>query len=101
MHFCEREAGYGEEQAKRSFAIQNYTTSEIVKILDMEKLGDAVDLVAGGHVAMLLTETEVKQAKADYAAAKAAGLNLDDVEWLSKEEMQTVSHRNSVVFYPP
>jgi len=100
LDFCKLEAGYGEQQALRSFALENYTASEIVKILDTEKLGNAVDLISGSHVTMFVTEKEVKEAKADFAAAKAAGFNLDDVEWLSKEEMETVSCCHLVVALP-
>lgn len=82
---------YGTEQAVRSFTLENYTSAEIVKILETEQLGDAVDLVAGGHVSMLVTEREVQGAQADYAAAKAAGLDLSAVEWVSKDEMEEVS----------
>jgi hypothetical protein len=60
-----------------------------VKIIQTENLD--VDLVAGGHVAMFVTEKEVETAQADYAAAKAAGVNLDGVEWLSKEVVESVS----------
>ncbi|KAF8227469.1 hypothetical protein L208DRAFT_1405420 [Tricholoma matsutake] len=38
---------------------------------------------------MLLTEQEVRIIQADYAVAKAAGVNLDGVEWLSKEVIES------------
>ena len=59
-----------------------------MKIIQTENLD--VDLVAGGHVAMFVTEKEMETAQADYAAAMAAGIDLDDVEWLSKEAMELV-----------
>lgn len=60
-----------------------------MKIIQTENLD--VDLVAGGHVAMFVTDKEMETAQVDYAAAKAAGIYLDDVEWLSKEVMELVS----------
>jgi glycine/D-amino acid oxidase-like deaminating enzyme len=89
FNFRKRELAYGTDQAVRSADVESYTCAELVKIIKTENLD--VDLVAGGHVAMLVTEKEVETAQADYAAAKAAGVNLDDVEWLSKEVVESVS----------
>ena len=50
-----------------------------------------VDLVAGGHVAMFVTDNEATAAKDDYSAAKAAGVDLEGVDWLCKEQVVSVS----------
>jgi glycine/D-amino acid oxidase-like deaminating enzyme len=89
FNFRNRELAYGTHQAIRSANVESYTCAELVKIIQTENLD--VDLVAGGHVAMLVTEKEVETAQSDYAAAKAVGVNLDDVEWLTKEVMESVS----------
>jgi hypothetical protein len=95
--FCKVAAQYGTAQAIRWLAVEHHTASEIVKFLDSEGLGDEVDLVAGGHIGMLLTEQEVKIAEDDYNAAKEAGVGLENVEWLSKEHMESVSGSNEIV----
>jgi hypothetical protein len=87
--FRSRELAYGTDQAIRSVDLESHTCAELVKIIQTENLD--VDLVSGGHIAMLVTEKEVETARADYAAAKAAQVNLEDVEWLSKETMESVS----------
>lgn len=68
--------------------MESYTSAELVKIIHSENLD--VDLVAGGHIALLATDKEVEAAQADYAAAKAAGINLEGVEWLPKEVVELV-----------
>lgn len=89
--FCRYQTAHGTEQAVRSFVLENRTASEMLKIIHNQHLEAAVDLVAGGHIAMFVTEQESKDAEADFAAAKLAGMNLDEVQWLSKEEMQSAS----------
>lgn len=73
----------------RSTNLESYICAESGDIIQTENLD--VDLVAGCHIEMLLTEQEVRIIQADYAAAKAAGVNLDGVEWLSKEVIESVS----------
>jgi hypothetical protein len=51
---------------------------------------DAVDLVEGGHMDIVLTESALADAKADYASAIAAGKNVN-VSWLNSAEMNAVS----------
>lgn len=90
LDFRKRQQTYGTEQALRSFALENYTTSEILKIIKHEGLEGKVDFVSGGHVAMLVTEREVADAQADYEAARHSGADLTEVEWLGEGEMNKV-----------
>ncbi|KAI0693386.1 FAD dependent oxidoreductase [Cerioporus squamosus] len=78
---------YGTEEAVRAIALEQHTASSIVKLIKDTGAEGAVDLVEGGHTTLLFTEPEIDVAKADYAAAKAAGINVEDVKFLSKEEV--------------
>lgn len=83
---------YGKEEALRGLAIERYTVSQILKILHETQLGPHVDLVEGGRTILLFTKEEYETTREDYVAAKAAGIDLDGVEWLSKEEAEQASH---------
>lgn len=90
LDFTLAQAAHGTDEAIRSLALEQYTVAEIVKILEEKDVAEAVDLVAGGHTTMLFTDAELEQAKRDFEAAKNAGVDLSDVEWISREEMETV-----------
>ncbi|KAF8066928.1 FAD dependent oxidoreductase [Lyophyllum atratum] len=87
--FSDREQKYGTEEAMKSYKMEHYTTTELLKIIKAENLRDVVDLVGSDHFSLLVTEQEVQDAKNDFEAAKSAGLDLDIVEWLSEEDVQT------------
>jgi hypothetical protein len=75
----------------RSFELENHTTSEIVKLIREEGWTETVDLIQGGHTTIFFTPGELAASKADYEAAKVAGIDLTDVRWLTKEETHLVS----------
>jgi hypothetical protein len=89
-HFHKLYQTYGREQTLRSLAIENYTVSSLLDIINSENLAEAIDLFELGHIDLLLTDMEVHNAKADFEGAKAAGVDVDRVEWLSKEAMDEV-----------
>jgi hypothetical protein len=89
--FHENEKLHGTDEALRALAIENYTVSEMLGILHTEELGDAVDLVQGGHAELLFTEKESETAKANFDSAKSAGVDLSRVEWITKDQMESVS----------
>jgi hypothetical protein len=91
-HFHENEKLYGTDEALRALAIENYTISEILRILHTEELGDAVDLVQGGHAELHFTEKESETAKANFDSAKSAGVDLSLVEWITQDQMESVSN---------
>ncbi|KAG6916229.1 hypothetical protein DXG01_007812 [Tephrocybe rancida] len=99
--FVEREQKYGREQAKKSYALENYTTSELVKIIKGQGWEDTVDLVSSEHVRLLMTNLEVEQAKQDFAAARAAGLDLTEVGWLSSEDVESAYGASFPAFTHP
>ncbi|KAK7451085.1 hypothetical protein VKT23_012761 [Stygiomarasmius scandens] len=88
MDFKHFQSKYGTQEAIKSLAIENHTTDSILQYIEDEKLADDVDLVAGGHITLFVTEEEYNEAQADFEATKHAGLQVNDVEWFNKEEMQ-------------
>ncbi|KAJ7097221.1 FAD dependent oxidoreductase [Mycena belliarum] len=87
VDFCGYKSKYGTAQAIRAFELENHTASEIVKVIRSEGWTAAVDLVEGGHTTAFFQDSELESVKADFEAAKLAGLNLRDVRWLTKEQM--------------
>ncbi len=87
---------YGVEQAKAGFALENYTSHAIVKIIEDEGLEDVVNLVHGGHTSIFMTEALEAKRRKDYEEALVAGMNLDAVKWHSKEEMKAVRAKSTI-----
>lgn len=82
---------HGEDDALRELYIQKYTVEEILKVLRASGHEADVDLVSGGHIDLYFTEPEFIAAKADYDAARAAGADMRNVDWLGKDEVFKVS----------
>ncbi|TFK48505.1 FAD dependent oxidoreductase [Heliocybe sulcata] len=78
---------YGEHEALSSLAIEHHTSNGIVNIVKSAGLELAVDLVEGGHVDVFFDEESEIEARADYKAAHDAGADLQDVQWMDKEDM--------------
>ncbi|KAJ4479828.1 FAD dependent oxidoreductase [Lentinula lateritia] len=62
----------------------------MLEFISSQNIAGAVDLVAGGHVTTFVTDDEFLRAKEDYDAVKAAGIDISNVEWLSKEDMLSI-----------
>lgn len=97
LDFANRQLKYGRDEARRLYALENYTVAELVHLIKAEKLSDAVDLVSGGHVAVYVGGAEARKAKRDYAAAQAAGINLDGIEWLHQDTVQQVGSHSILI----
>jgi hypothetical protein len=82
---------HGIEQAMRSYKMEDRTVTEIRNLLEAEKLVDVVDFVPGGRVTLLFSDKNIENTRADFDAAKAAGIDLGDVEWIDRENMLKVS----------
>ncbi|KAJ6472430.1 FAD dependent oxidoreductase-domain-containing protein [Mycena sanguinolenta] len=85
--FRKVEARFGRVAALRHYAVEHYSASEMVRIAREAGWADAADLVEGGHIDAVLTQEQVAHVTADFAAAVQAGKNVNDVSWLSREEM--------------
>ena len=88
--FISTQEKYGTEQTLKSYALENHTATEIVKVIYEHGLEEAVDLVEGGHISLLITDKEVEVAKAEIAAAQKAGQDLSGLAWIDAEEMEKV-----------
>lgn len=89
-HFTSLSKLFGQEDAIRSLELERYTSSEIRKILQGTNKVDDVDLVSDGRVILLFSKREEELTRAEFEAAKAAGIDVSDVEWLSKGETEEV-----------
>ena len=98
--FTSTQEKYGTEQTLKSYALENYTATQIVKVIHEHALEVAVDLVEGGHISLLITDIEVEVAKAEFAAAEKAGQDLSGVSWIDAEEMEKVSLRKGSRHWP-
>src|SRR5215469_11344516 len=88
--FTSRKIKYGAEEAKRAFALEHHNIEALLKIIKAEGWEDSIDLVSSLRVNIVGSEVESRDAKTDFDDAIAAGMELDNVEWLTKEDVQTV-----------
>ncbi|KIJ21232.1 hypothetical protein PAXINDRAFT_7005 [Paxillus involutus ATCC 200175] len=88
LEFDSRVSKFGVDEAKRSYALEAYTTSSLVDIIENNGWTNDVDLVDGGHIYLLFTDEEIKESERDMEAAKSAGWSLDGVTWLDKEVVE-------------
>ena len=90
LDFKMREKLMGAKEALKQYALEAHSVREIINIIKGNNLEEKVDLVSGGHLDLIFTETELTEAKLDFEAAKAAGADLDYVRWFSQSEMTKV-----------
>jgi hypothetical protein len=99
--FAQRQALFNTVEAIKSYELEKYTVSLLVKIIEENGWASDIDLVKGGHINLLFTEKEARNKREDFDMARQAQLNLDGVEWLSKEEVEEVlvlaSHLSSLI----
>ncbi|KAF9224266.1 FAD dependent oxidoreductase [Gyrodon lividus] len=82
--FDNRVSRFGAEEAKRSYALEAHTASSLVDIIENNGWTNDVDLVDGGHINLLFTHEEIKEAERDIDAAKRVGWSLEGLTWLDK-----------------
>ena len=87
---------YGTDDAVRAVDLEHHTVADFVKIIGDAGKEKETDLVQGGHITLLFTQSEVEQAKADYDAAAAARINVSDVHFLTQDEV----HKTYGAAYP-
>ncbi|KIK77944.1 hypothetical protein PAXRUDRAFT_834789 [Paxillus rubicundulus Ve08.2h10] len=88
LEFDSRVSKFGVDEAKRSYALEAYTTSSLINIIENNGWSNDIDLVDGGHVYLLFTDEEIKETERDMEAAKSAGWSLEGVTWLDKEVVE-------------
>ena len=89
-HFTALSKVFGQEDAIRSLELERYTSAEIRKILEETRKADDVDFVSDGRVILLFSKEEEELTRSEFEAAKAAGIDVSEVEWFTKEETKEV-----------
>lgn len=90
-NFVFREMKYGSEEAKKAHRLEIHTENELIQLIKAEGWEELVDLVSNHRIGLLMNEKEIRVAKADYEAAKAAQADLiESVEWLTEVEVLMV-----------
>jgi hypothetical protein len=90
LEFAQRQALFDTVEAIKSYKLEQHTASLLVKIIEENGWASDLDLVEGGHINLLFTEKEAKNAHKDFDMARQAQLDLDGVEWLSQKEVEEV-----------
>lgn len=86
--FAERQNRFGTDEAIRSSALEQYTVSSLVNIIERNGWSEKVDLVNGGNIRLFFTEDEEREARTDFECAEHMGINLDGVQWLTRAEVE-------------
>ena len=73
--------------------MENHTAGSLLALLDSSKR--EVDLVDGGHIDFFISDNEEAESRADWQAAKKAGADVEQAEFLSKEETHRVLHNRN------
>ncbi|KAF6756559.1 FAD dependent oxidoreductase-domain-containing protein [Ephemerocybe angulata] len=89
--FLKRQALYGTEAAIKTIEIEQYTMREVFRILHDTNTAAEADLVEDGRITLLVTPQEEELARADYEAAKQAGVpDIEFVKWIDRETMAKI-----------
>ncbi|KAG2141939.1 FAD dependent oxidoreductase [Suillus clintonianus] len=88
LEFSQRQALFDTVEAIKSYELEEHTASLLVKIIEDNGWTSDIDLIEGGHINILFTDKEEKDAHKDYDMARQARLNLDGVEWLPQEKVE-------------
>ncbi|KAG2029914.1 hypothetical protein BDR03DRAFT_825229, partial [Suillus americanus] len=85
LEFAQRQALFDTVEAIKSYELQQHTASLLVKIIEEKDWASDIDLIEGGHINILFTDKEERDAHKDCYMARQARLDLDGIEWLPKE----------------
>ncbi|KDR71753.1 hypothetical protein GALMADRAFT_253501 [Galerina marginata CBS 339.88] len=84
--FLARQAAHDTSEATKSYILEQYTSDALVRFVADRNLEEEVDLVEGGHVTVFRYKDEETEARENWEAAKAAGLDVD-VKWIGQDEL--------------
>jgi hypothetical protein len=87
--FLARQAAHNTSEAVKAYILEQYTADALARFVADNNLEDEVDLVEGGHVTIFRSEEEETDARKNWEAAKAAGLDVN-VTWIGQDEMKEV-----------
>lgn len=90
MGFRRDTTAWGIFDAIRAVHIEDYVVDAISSLVKDAGVEDEVDLVEGSRTILFFTNEEEAEARNEYEAAKAAGINVSVAEWLSESEVEKV-----------
>jgi hypothetical protein len=92
MGFGRDTAAWGIFDAIRAVHIEDHVVDAIASLVKDTGVEDEVDMVEGSRTNIFFTEDEEAEARYEYEVAKAAGINVSVVEWLSEGEVEKVQY---------
>ncbi len=92
MGFGRDTATWGIFDAIRAVNIEDHVVDAITSLVKDARVKDEVDLVEGSRTILFFTKEEEAEAWREYEAAKAVGINVSVVEWLSEGEVEKVQY---------
>ncbi|KAF8584249.1 FAD dependent oxidoreductase [Ramaria rubella] len=81
-----RDFWYSAAEALKRLALETHTADSIVSLIESTGHEAEVDLVHGGHLDLFFSDREEVEWRADWEAAKAAGVDPARVQFLSRNE---------------
>ncbi|KAH8980511.1 FAD dependent oxidoreductase [Lactarius hatsudake] len=88
MGFVNDAATWGIFDAIKSVRIEEHVVDAITSLVKNARLENEVDLVEGVRTNLFFTSEEEAKARDEYEAAKAAGVDVSVVEWLSQSDVK-------------
>lgn len=83
-------AAWGIFDAVRAVHMEDHVVDAIASLMKETGMEAEVDLVEGSRTILFFTKEEEAEARVEYEAAKAAGVNVSVAEWLSEDEVEKV-----------
>jgi hypothetical protein len=90
MGFRRDTTAWGIFDATRAVHIEDHVVDAITSLVKDAGVEDEVDLIEGSRTTLFLTKEEEAEARDEYEAAKAGGINVSVAEWLSEGEVEKV-----------
>ena len=90
MGFDRDTTAWGIFEAIRAVHIEDHVVDAITSLVKDAGVEDEVDLVEGSRTILFFTKEEEAEARDEYEAAKAVGINVSVAEWLSEGEVEKV-----------
>lgn len=90
MGFGRDTTAWGIFDAIRAVHIEDHVVDVITSFVKDGGVEDEVDLVEGSRTILFFTKEEEAEARDEYEAAKAVGINVSVAEWLSEGEVEKI-----------
>ncbi|EEB86725.1 hypothetical protein MPER_16212, partial [Moniliophthora perniciosa FA553] len=87
LEFYDLHKTYGVSEAIKTFEFERRAVQTLLRFVEENRIAQDIDLVAGGHITLFVTDVEEEVARRDFEAAIEAGLVLNAIEWIEKDDM--------------